>query len=123
MSNTRSLLESAFHGNLDRLKKLVAELDDGNDIAKKIGGIRDTCGMSPLHLSIMNGKLEVVKYLIDELKLDVDLKENNAGHTAINCAVRGGFYEIAVYLLEKGANPNIPSDTGVTALHWAEEKG
>ncbi|KAL5722536.1 hypothetical protein ACHQM5_006048 [Ranunculus cassubicifolius] len=122
MSKTHSLLESAFHGNLDTLKKLVTELDDGSDIAKKIGGIRDTCGMSPLHLSIMNGKLEVVKYLIDELKLDVDLKENNAGHTAINCAVRGGFYEIAVYLLEKGANPDIPSDTGVTALHWAAEK-
>ncbi|KAL5714749.1 hypothetical protein ACHQM5_016665 [Ranunculus cassubicifolius] len=44
------------------------------------------------------------------------------GHTPINCAVRGGFYEIVVYLLEKGANPDIPSNTGVTPLHWAAVK-
>ncbi|KAL5722542.1 hypothetical protein ACHQM5_006052 [Ranunculus cassubicifolius] len=122
-ASAHPILKAAFQGNLDRLKNLVEKLGDKTrDIAKTIAEIKDPHGFSAIHMCTMNGKLGICKYLIDELKVDINLKESNAGHTPINCAVRGGFYKIAVYLLEKGANPDIPSDTGCTALHWAAEK-
>ncbi|KAL5702066.1 hypothetical protein ACHQM5_027331 [Ranunculus cassubicifolius] len=74
------LLQAAFSGNLRRLKKLASELDDGKGIAKTIAGVKDSLGMSAIHLAASKGNLNVCKYLIGELDLDVDVKETHRGN-------------------------------------------
>ena len=40
------------------------------------------------------------------------------GHTALHVATLRGFSELAMYLLDQGADPNV-DDPGYTPLHWA----
>ncbi|KAI3893428.1 hypothetical protein MKX03_020272, partial [Papaver bracteatum] len=69
------------------------------------------------------GSLEVCKYLIEDLKLDVDSKDGK-GTTPLHHAAMKRHLETARYLLEKGANPEAsPDDTDATSLHFAALSG
>lgn len=45
------------------------------------------------------------------------------GTTALMMAVRSNHYEVAKFLLERGANANILNENGESALNWAEKAG
>ncbi|KAF9605983.1 hypothetical protein IFM89_021309 [Coptis chinensis] len=70
------LLEAASNGNLRRLKNLAAELDVGKGIAATVASIKNSKGESALHLAAAEGNTDICKYLINDLKLDVDIKDN-----------------------------------------------
>ncbi|XP_030534830.2 ankyrin-1 [Rhodamnia argentea] len=109
-------LNAARTGNLDLLKKLASQLDDGKGTARTIADIKDANKRGALHFAAREGKTEVCRYLLEELKLDVDTKDDD-GETPLIHAARQGHTETAKYLVERGANPDIPSDLGATALH------
>ncbi|KAL3728073.1 hypothetical protein ACJRO7_032771 [Eucalyptus globulus] len=109
-------LNAAQTGNLDLLKKLASQLDDGKGLATTIADVKDANKRGALHFAAREGKTEVCRYLLEELKLDVDTKDDD-GETPLIHAARQGHTDTAKYLLERGANPDIPSDLGVTALH------
>ncbi|KAL5723726.1 dolichyl-diphosphooligosaccharide--protein glycotransferase [Ranunculus cassubicifolius] len=113
------VLEYSFLGDLRNLKRLVAEFGgDGKGIAR----IKDKKGLSALHLAAGEGKLNVVKYLIQDLKFHVDLKSGN-GDTPLHHASQGGHLSTAVYLLGKDANPDARNDLQYTPLHHAAYNG
>ncbi|KAI3926262.1 hypothetical protein MKW98_028398 [Papaver atlanticum] len=68
------------------------------------------------------GGLEVCKYLIETLKLDLDSKDR-IGTTPLHHATMKGHLEIVRYLLEKGANPEASDDKNATSLHFAALSG
>ncbi|KAF7817823.1 Ankyrin-1 isoform A [Senna tora] len=109
-------LNAARTGNLDLLKNLAGQLDEGKDLAKTVAAIKDANKRGALHFAAREGKTEVCKYLLDELKLDVDSRDDD-GETALIHAARQGHTDTAKYLIDCGANPAISSNLGATALH------
>ncbi|KAL5711257.1 hypothetical protein ACHQM5_021732 [Ranunculus cassubicifolius] len=118
----QQLLEAAFTGNLTRFKQLAEELDDGRGIAKVVTGTKNGHGQSALHIAARKGYIDICKYLISDLGLDIDAKDAQGG-TAMLLAFVQGHIDTAVYLLEKGANPNITDICGFTPLHFAAFEG
>ncbi|GMI65206.1 tetratricopeptide repeat 10 [Hibiscus trionum] len=112
----QNFLNAACTGNLDLLKKIAAQLDDGKGLAKTVADIKDANKRGAIHFAAREGKTEVCKFLLEELKLDVDTRDED-GETPLLHAARQGHTLTAKYLLECGANPTIPSDLGATALH------
>lgn len=53
----------------------------------------------------------------------VNTQEDGTGWTPLYCAGVFGHSEAVLYLLEKGADPNIPSVHGDTLLHYAVDSG
>ncbi|KAL5702070.1 hypothetical protein ACHQM5_027333 [Ranunculus cassubicifolius] len=117
------LLESAFNGDLHRLKELAAELDDGNGIAKTIANIKDSIGLSAIHMAALQGNLNIFKFLIGDLNLNPDVQETHRGKTPLHLAITQGYLRSAVYLVKMGANPDIVDDTGASSLHYAAALG
>ncbi|XVF57219.1 hypothetical protein PTKIN_Ptkin06aG0186900 [Pterospermum kingtungense] len=112
----QNFLNAACSGNLDLLKKIAAQLDEGKGLAKTVADIKDANKRGAIHFASREGKTEVCKYLVEELKLDVNTKDED-GETPLIHAARQGHTLTAKYLLEHGADPAIPSDLGATALH------
>ncbi|KAF7138379.1 hypothetical protein RHSIM_Rhsim07G0074300 [Rhododendron simsii] len=111
-------LNAARTGNLDLFKKLAAQLDDGNGLAQTVADVKDANKRGALHFAAREGQTEVCKYLVEELKLNVDTKDED-GETPLLHAARQGHITTVKYLIECGANANIPSELGATALHHA----
>eukprot|EP00924_Labyrinthula_sp_SR-Ha-C_P005161 maker-scaffold_1-snap-gene-23.23-mRNA-1 protein AED:0.03 eAED:0.03 QI:0/0/0/1/1/1/2/0/235 len=69
-----------------------------------------------------NGHLETAKYLIEELKANIEAA-GYGGLRALHHAVNNIHQDMVKYLLDKGADPNAADDFGNTALHYACERG
>ncbi len=67
--------------------------------------IKDNNGRIPLHYAAYSGRLDIVKYFIDEEKIDVNIKDNGYW-TPLHWASWGGHLDIAKYLVDKRANIN-----------------
>ncbi|KAK7285138.1 hypothetical protein RJT34_19898 [Clitoria ternatea] len=109
-------LNAARTGNLDLLKKLAGQLDEGKDLAKTVEAIKDANKRGALHFAAREGQTDVCKYLLRDLKLPVDSKDDD-GETALIHAARQGHTATAKYLLDNGADPTLASNLGATALH------
>ncbi|KAI3929878.1 hypothetical protein MKW98_004032 [Papaver atlanticum] len=118
-----TILSAATSGKLNRLKELIAKYDDGRGPANTVMSIKDDNGVGVIHFVAEEGKLNVLKYLIEELGLDVNMKNDAKGESPFFHAVLGGNINIVDYLLGKGANPNTSNINGSTPLHYAAQKG
>ncbi|CAN8269680.1 unnamed protein product [Cochlearia groenlandica] len=118
----QQFLNAACTGNLDFLKKVAEQLDEGKDLAKTVESIKDANKRGALHFAAREGQTEVCRYLLEDLKLDANTKDE-AGDTPLVHAARQGQISTAKYLLEHGADPNIASELGATALHHAAGTG
>ncbi|KFK37883.1 hypothetical protein AALP_AA3G041700 [Arabis alpina] len=118
----QQFLNAACTGNLEFLKKVAEQLDEEKDLAKTVESIKDAYKRGAIHFAAREGQTEVCRYLLEELKLDVNTKDE-AGDTPLVHAARQGQIATAKYLLEHGADPNIASELGATALHHAAGTG
>lgn len=76
---------------------------------------------TPLHLSALNGYLEIVKYLVKN-GANVDSK-NRKNQAPLHSAVHNAHRDIIEYLVTSGADLNAIDDEGDTPLAWAAYKG
>ncbi|KAI3843953.1 hypothetical protein MKX03_002384, partial [Papaver bracteatum] len=104
------LFNAAYYGKLKDFK---------TEAIKKVK-LEDGRGL--LHSAAAGGSLRVCKYLIEDLKLDVDTKDGE-GCTPLYNASNSGHFDTVTYLLEKGANPDASTDTNLTPLHNAAKSG
>ncbi|KAI3852535.1 hypothetical protein MKW98_028614 [Papaver atlanticum] len=122
MSAYFDLLNSAYTGELDRFKKVASCCDKRDEgLSITIQRLVDGDGRGSLAFAAAGGRVNVCRYLLEELNLDVDVKDNNGITPLCYGAVKGQLNTVE-YLLEKGANPdgsNDPNSTTNTPLHYA----
>ncbi|KAK1629532.1 hypothetical protein QYE76_003847 [Lolium multiflorum] len=116
------LLQAAFDGNIRLFKKMARRLDSGQGAAAAVAPAADRgSGNRALHLAAMEGKMDVCRYLVEELRLDVN-QSNDRGETPLFLSAYFGRAEVARYLLAHGADPKLGGNTG-SPLHAAAVKG
>ncbi|KAK9035430.1 hypothetical protein V6N11_077470 [Hibiscus sabdariffa] len=98
--------------------ELAYELDAEGDLTEKIASGKDENGINALHVAALGGQTHVLKYLVGELKLDVNVKDDE-GKTPLIWATAHKHFPSAVYLIDSGANLNAMNNQGCTVLHFA----
>ena len=93
--NAVRLCTAAYIGNLDSMRQLVVE--EGCDI-----GAGDYDKRTALHLSASEGRLDLAKFILEELKADVSPVDRFGG-TPLDDAVRHKHFAVEQYLRERGA--------------------
>lgn len=88
--------------------------------------IKDNKGRTDLFDACEEENLDLVKYLIEKRKLDVNFKDND-GKTVLFVACQGEYfdfetYSLVEYLVDRGADVNIKDNKGRTVLFDACEK-
>lgn len=58
------------------------QLDEGKGLAKTVADVKDANKRTALHFAAREGRTEVCKYLLEELKLDVNIKDDD-GMTSV----------------------------------------
>ncbi|XP_026431166.1 serine/threonine-protein phosphatase 6 regulatory ankyrin repeat subunit B-like [Papaver somniferum] len=118
------LLSAAYDGKLEQLKRFASELDEvtGDGISTILGNTKDGNGRRAIHHAASGGKLDVLKYLIEEIKLDVDVKDGR-GETPLSWAAIEGCVAAVEYLLQMGVNPEIRNERNMNSLHHAAMQG
>jgi len=76
-------------------------------------------GETPLMMAALHGSLELVKYLINQRSVEI----NHPGWSALHYASTNGHFDIAEFLLDKGAYVDPESPNGTTALMMAARGG
>ncbi|KAL6981564.1 GPI-anchored mannoprotein, partial [Sarracenia purpurea var. burkii] len=74
-------LNAARTGNLDLFKKLAVQLDDGKGLAQTVADVKDANKRGAFHFAAREGKTEVCKFLVKDLKLNVDTKDEDERFT------------------------------------------
>ncbi|KAJ0232133.1 Ankyrin repeat-containing domain-containing protein [Hirschfeldia incana] len=91
-----------------------------NDMSALCGS--DANKRGTLHFAARKYQTEICRYLLEEMKLYTNTKDE-AGDTPLVHAARQRQIEMAKYLIDHGADPNIASELGATALHHAAGTG
>lgn len=76
---------------------------------------------SPLWDSVKENHPDIVKLLLDQDDIQVDPKTNQ-GMTPLHMACTGGYLDIAMLLLKKGADVNAQDNRGISPLFFAVAK-
>ncbi|KAI3861127.1 hypothetical protein MKX03_001153 [Papaver bracteatum] len=74
-----AMFPGAIDGELERFKKCVEAIDRliGDGIASIVENSKDDYGKGVIHFAAGGGNVEVLKYLIKEFKLDVNVRDNS----------------------------------------------
>jgi hypothetical protein len=91
----RRLRHSAWKGQVDIAKRMIKR---GADVEGADGD-----GFTPLLIASRWGRLDMLKYLVEELKVDLTVT-NEEGNSAHNLAVIYHFDEVAEYLASQGCS-------------------
>ncbi|KAG0548170.1 hypothetical protein BDA96_01G143600 [Sorghum bicolor] len=112
--------EAAFEGDIPRLREMASGKD-----AEERALLADVCfdGLGPLQVVARMGRLDVVRYLVEDLGFDVNHGSAQFGLTALSSAALDGRLDTVRYLLDNGANPNLQDELGQVPLHCAAKYG
>ncbi len=84
--------------------------------------LSDIFGWTPLMHAVEQERRDAVAVLLRQPQINLDFR-NVDGVTALHRAAAQGFSEISRMLVRAGASPNLPDQTGRTALDYAREAG
>ncbi|KAG2630534.1 hypothetical protein PVAP13_3KG531170 [Panicum virgatum] len=128
LSDSDVALQAAIDGDLRLLKKKASEAS--------LREAKDDVGRNALHFAAGKGHLEVCRFLVEELGLDVNSTASGSGtpvhfatveqvlqNTPVHFAAVGGHERVLEYLLDRGGDPGLPDAKGSTPLHDAAEQG
>jgi ankyrin repeat protein len=110
----KELLDAAAQGNLEKVKKLMMQ-----------GGfvlLADLDGTTPLHWAAYGGHLDVVKFLVEEVKMGPG-EPNNLLVTPVHWAAVMGHRDVVDYLVSNGAAIDARDNAGRSPLFAAASSG
>jgi len=105
---------NAEENNFEMLKFLLTKNYNVN--------VRDSSGMTPLHICALKNKMAIAKHLIDVHKADVECEDNTL-NTPLNLACRSDNYDMVKLLLKYRIDANCSNSFGMSPLHIACENG
>ncbi|EAY84029.1 hypothetical protein OsI_39261 [Oryza sativa Indica Group] len=119
-----AFLVAAHYGDVREMKRIAKELDeDGKGIEATVANT-SFLGMNALHALGWLGKVPAYRYLVEEVKMDVNKADTAQGFTPLEHAVYHGRLPATRYLLDHGADVHQIRSTGnVSLLHSAAVKG
>jgi ankyrin repeat protein len=85
-------------------------------------------GLAAIHMAARQGSIDAVQALLDA-GADINQRSTSDRITPIAIATVNGHFDLARHLLERGADPNLAEDNGVTPLYaaincqWAPRAG
>ncbi|MEO0530991.1 MAG: peroxidase family protein [Planctomycetota bacterium] len=106
--------DSAMHGSVGIMKRLADEAD--------VHEVEANSGRNALHKAAFWGHIDAVRYLTDDLKLDVNAQDD-MGDTALHDAARFGHTEVAQALVDAGTDLSLRNAAGHTPAELADEYG
>ncbi|HEY6564123.1 MAG TPA: peroxidase family protein [Pirellulaceae bacterium] len=106
--------EAAMHGSLGIMKRLANRAN--------VHEVEASSGRSALHKAAFWGHLEAVRYLANDLRLDLHARDW-MGDTPLHDAARFGHREVARLLISAGADPSVKNNAGQDPLALATEYG
>ena len=77
---------------------------------------------TPLHIAVMNNKLEAVKILLPN-GANINTKTRKESQSSLHIASKNGHIDMVKYLIEKGASINDVDISGDTPLDFAMKNG
>ena len=92
-----ALYYACQHGRVDEVKYLIAD----NNLA--IDSPCDNSGAAPLHIAAVNGRLDMVKLLVETFMCKLDVRDSS-GQTPLEYAQKKHEEEIISYLQEFDKN-------------------
>lgn len=104
--------DAAERGDLEAVRTLLRQGADVNTAQSD--------GMTALHWAASNNDVEIVSTLL-YAGATVRATTRLGGYTPLHLAGRGGHAEVARLILERGADPDVFTATGVTAMHFAAD--
>ncbi|KAG0174666.1 hypothetical protein DFQ28_005264 [Apophysomyces sp. BC1034] len=111
----KTLHSVASAGNLILLKQILMILPDP---LKAVNDPHPSTGLTPMHFAASRGHVDIVRCLVEEYSVFVDVRDKE-GETALLKAAYAGHYRTVQYLLSKQANVHHQDKDGWTALHNA----
>ncbi|KAI5005499.1 hypothetical protein ZWY2020_032742 [Hordeum vulgare] len=118
-------MKAAIAGNLDSVKGIVQRLTKGSGDPSTIFSF-NVGGISVLHAAALSAQLEVSKYLVEELKGDVNAQlkgDVNSRMTPFMACAQSGDVAAVKYFLDHGGDLMKADDKGRTVLHHAAAEG
>jgi len=113
-ADTVEFLERCMHGSISFVERLSATAD--------VHALEKGSNRSALHKAAFWGHVGVVRYLVNVLRLNINLQDSS-GDTALHDAARFGHEEIVSFLLEHGANASLSNNEGKTAAQVSRQYG
>jgi len=107
-----AIREACMHGSLGPVMELSKNAD--------VHAVEKTTGRSALHKAAYWGHIDTVRYLLEKLKLDVNVADHS-GDTALHDAARFGHFEVVKILVDNNANQSLKNKQGLTAHDIAVE--
>ena len=114
---------AAHSGDLDAMKLLVSRGADAN--------LANSSGVYPLLMAagaayqgtdevvVPQGRMPAVRYLVDELHVDVNAIDTRGGFSAIHHAAHRGDTEMIIFLVSRGARVDFVAKNGQTTVDMA----
>jgi len=68
------------------------------------------------------GQADVIRYLVDEARADINAGDGVTRYTPLHIAAKQGHFTIVNYLLQRGANPQLKSNTGELPIDLVVKK-
>jgi ankyrin repeat protein len=116
IANDDDLIIKSFEGNLNVVRDLLLA-------GAHVNAQRDCDGATALLAASCNGHVEIVKFLLQQNNIDVNIQRKNGG-TALYMASRGGHLDVVRALLQHNkVDVNAERDDGTTALDVARFEG
>ncbi|MBP0011246.1 ankyrin repeat domain-containing protein [Roseofilum sp. Belize Diploria] len=109
-------------GDLETLKALLQDEEDVNSIRNTDPSKPYLRGKSLLHLATSRDSVDMVEFLLEEKKGNVDIRDGD-GYTPLHDAAGQNALTVAQLLIERGAAVDAPSQNSSTPLHRASACG
>lgn len=84
-----------------------------------VGSIADSLGRTILHMAASLGRRELVQWLIQRCDANLNAQDHESGYTPLHRSIFYGQINVAVILLQLGADVSIRDNNGLTSIELA----